>query len=81
MTDKIKKPNFLIIITWIAQSVKNKEDELYDYLTTNNVDILLLVQETHLKASDSLQFSNYDTYKTDRTNGRNEGTAMIIKKT
>lgn len=70
----------LSLTTWNARSIKNKREELTQFLTDYDIDILLL-QETFLKTTDKFRIPKYKTYRTDRTTGQGGGTAIIIKTT
>lgn len=72
------KRNSISIISWNANSIKGKILELRAYVKDKNPDILLL-QETHLRPSDSLSIPNYITYRNDRLTHRGGGTAICVR--
>lgn len=71
-------PQSLSIVSWNANSVLNKRQEVPVFLQDYQIDILLL-QETFLRPCHSWKIPNYSIYRTDRTNGPGGGTAIIIK--
>jgi exonuclease III len=82
-TDQIKTTNKvynLNIVIWNANGIKNKTDELKDFLDTEQTDIIL-ISETKLTTNDKIYFDGYSTYRRDRpTNTRAGGVAIIIKR-
>lgn len=69
----------LKIVSWNANSIKDKKMELQDFIHNHRPDIVLL-QETFLKSNDKFGMPNYITYRTDRDNGRGGGVAILTHK-
>lgn len=69
----------LKICYWNACGITNKKTKLMNFLTEENIDIMLL-GETWLKKGNNLTIPNYITYRTDRTAQLHGGTAILIKK-
>lgn len=69
----------LKICYWNACGILNKKHELLNFLTKENIDIMLL-GETWLKNGIYLTIPNYLVYRTDRTTQPHGGTAILIKK-
>lgn len=70
-------PKNLKIMTWNAQSLKNKKLELYDYLTSHCIDIAL-INETHLTNKISISHRSFKIYRLDRDDTRRGGGVAII---
>lgn len=72
-------PNkFLNILNWNARSLNGKEDELFHFLTVNNVHIAVIT-ETYLKPGSSIKRNpNYFIYRNDRLDGACGGVAIIV---
>ncbi|GFY77854.1 RNA-directed DNA polymerase from mobile element jockey [Trichonephila inaurata madagascariensis] len=68
----------LKIVTWNADGIRRKITELEDYVSRHDPDIVTL-QETFLQPCNSLNISNYTTYRNDRLTNRGGGTAILIK--
>lgn len=66
------------ILYWNANGVRNKTQELLQFLQDYNIDVAL-INETHTKPSHDLQIQNYRTYRTDRPNRPGGGTAILIR--
>lgn len=60
------KPHSLQIAYWNANGLKTHQPELLDIVLELDLDNML-IQETHLKGGDKIQYPNYTTYITDRT--------------
>lgn len=72
--------NKLLITIFNAQSVRNKKNEIFEFLSDNQVDIALL-SETHLTDKDSFSCPDYITYRLDRLNHhKGGGVALMIKR-
>lgn len=67
------------IVTWNARGIRNKKEELYEFLLNNNIDICLL-NETWLNQNVSIRHNEFYCYRNDRVGGRGGGVAIIIKK-
>lgn len=77
----IVQQNSLKICFWNARALKNKLIETFNFLITENIDVLL-VNETWLKSTDSvLKNSNYKCYRLDRLDKSGGGVCIFIKKT
>lgn len=72
-------PKHFSILTWNANSLRKRKDELVQFLHDNNVGVVL-VQETLLKPGMSFQIPNYSLYRNDRERRRGGGTAILVKK-
>lgn len=66
------------MLNWNADNIKNKKQELYQFLTDYNVDVLFLT-ETCTTPNDTLKFPNYTTYRCDRIHHKGGGSAIIAK--
>lgn len=55
----------LSVLFWNANSLSNQINELREYVTENNIDVIL-IQETKLPSFLSVKISNYIFYHTDR---------------
>lgn len=71
-------PNNLNIITWNANSIKNKLAELSQVIIDYNVDILGIC-ETKISNNFNLKVTGFSVYRNDR-NSAGGGVALIIKK-
>lgn len=69
----------LNIMSWNANSVRNKQAELHDVLSKYDIDVALL-QETFLKSSHRYSIPGYVVYRNDRTPGSGGGTAVLVRK-
>lgn len=70
--------NNLNILNWNARSLNGKEDELFNFLTVNNVHIAVIT-ETYLKPGSKLKRDpNFFVYRNDRLDGACGGVAIII---
>lgn len=74
----IPHPHSLQIVSWNANGVLNKQQEIPFFLQDYQVDVLLL-QETFLRPCHSWKIPNYSIYRNDRENGAGGGTAIIIR--
>lgn len=72
------QPSSLRLIHWNANGLKFKRQELQDFLFLHNVDVLL-VSETHLRASDLVKIPSFTFYRDDRATGRGGGTGIFIR--
>ena len=68
------------IIAWNANSIRNKLQELREFLPRFQVDVALIC-ETYLKPSHRANIANYICYRNDRLTGKGGGTAIYIKST
>ena len=68
----------LEFVTWNANGVKNKINDLRDFIEEQDLDLVLLT-ETHLNAGDRLRIRNFKTYRSDRVDYRGGGTAIIVR--
>lgn len=68
----------LTVMEWNAQSVRPKVPELQEVLDRLEVDIIML-NETHLRPSDTLFLAGYTIYRNDRIGRRGGGVAIGIK--
>lgn len=72
-------PN-LRLMYWNSNSIKNKTVELYNHLTTNQIDIACL-SETFLKPNDHiLSHPDYIWHRLDRTHDSRGGVAILMRK-
>ncbi|GFW90422.1 probable RNA-directed DNA polymerase from transposon X-element [Trichonephila clavipes] len=71
--------NTFKIISWNADGLQNKMDELTSYIADEDLDVVAL-QETFLRPSDDLNLANYSTHRCDRLTHRGGGTAVLVKK-
>lgn len=70
--------NNLNILNWNARSLNGEEDELFNFLTVNNVHIAVIT-ETYLKPGSKLKRDpNFFVYRNDRLDGACGGVAIII---
>jgi hypothetical protein len=68
-----------LIITWNANGILGKKDEVESFLKTHDVDVLT-VCETKLLKTDKLQIRNYNIIRNDRDGtSRGGGVAIIVK--
>lgn len=74
-----RRPDSLKIITWNANSIRDKKLELIHFIQQHKPDVLLF-QETFLKPQINFSIPNYTTYRSDRLTGRGGGTAITINK-
>lgn len=75
VTDTTRK---LKLAHWNANGVRNKTQELAQFLHNNDIDVLLL-NETHLKPSLDLIVQNYKTYRSDRLGRPGGGVAALVR--
>ena len=76
MTNSFNKLN---IISWNAQSIRNKIVEFFEFLVGNSVDIAC-VSETWLTINDKISHPDYIIYRLDRANSSYGGVAIIVNK-
>ena len=66
------------ILNWNARSLKANENELFNFLTVNNVHIAIIT-ETFLKPNIKLKYDpNYVVHRYDRIQGSGGGVAIVI---
>lgn len=73
---------FLSVISWNCNGLYNRLSELQDFVTENNIDIILL-QETKLTKTQNPKIANYNFYRTDRNPPQipaQGGTGIFIKR-
>ncbi|GBL79068.1 putative RNA-directed DNA polymerase from transposon X-element [Araneus ventricosus] len=74
-------PSGVCAVTWNANGLLGKIDDLREFISRTKPDILL-IQETWLAAADNSTVPNYTLYSTpSRTYRRCRGTAILIKNT
>ena len=73
------KKRQLRIITWNANSVRNKMEELKIFLNRESPDIMTIT-ETKLQPTDKLKLNNYSIVRRDRENEYGGGVMILIKK-
>ena len=80
MTSPPSDPTSFRVCFWNANSVRTEKNELIAFLSTHDIDIMLL-GETWLKPAHSFKIPNYISHRNDRTPDRGGGTCILIKKT
>lgn len=70
---------FLRIVTWNANGLKERTQELEIFLRINNIDIAL-VSETHFTEKSYFKINGYDTFWTNHPSERARGGSAIIIK-
>lgn len=70
----------LKIVSWNANSIRNKKYEFEMFLQDHSIDVALL-QETWLRPCNNLKIPNYTVYRNDRLDGPQGGTAIVIRNT
>lgn len=80
MAFKFHTSHQLTICSWNAETITGKKDELEDFMTKHDIDIMCL-NETKLKPGDKLTLRNHRTHRQDRQGGIHAagGVAIIIK--
>ena len=73
-----KAITLLKIVQWNARIINNKTLEFQKFLSTNDISIAIII-ETWLNNNKELKFSNYNTVRQDRSDGKG-GIAVLIKK-
>ncbi|GFV94243.1 probable RNA-directed DNA polymerase from transposon X-element [Trichonephila clavipes] len=68
----------LYIVSWNADGIQRKIEELENYINDNSPDIIAL-QETNLRPCIDLNIPNYSTHSNDRLTHRGGGTAILVK--
>ena len=68
----------LNILFWNCQGIRPKCKELELYLKENSIDIIAL-NETFLNKKYSFKIPGYDTIRNDRSTGRRDGVAFLVK--
>ncbi|GFU68212.1 probable RNA-directed DNA polymerase from transposon X-element [Trichonephila clavipes] len=68
----------LHIVSWNADGIQRKIEELENYINDNSPDIIAL-QETNLHPCIDLNIPNYSTHRNDRLTHRGGGTAILVK--
>ncbi|GIX90787.1 putative RNA-directed DNA polymerase from transposon X-element [Caerostris extrusa] len=75
--------NYLNIVFWNANGIKNRKIELQDFINNHSPD-LLLIQESHLQKQDKFYLPNFHCFKDNRDNPlyirAAGGTATFIKR-
>lgn len=80
MSLNCRKPLSLEIVSWNAQGLHPKRDELQEYVDRNHVDVVL-VNETQLSpVQQDPRLRGYMLYRTDRQGRRGGGTAIYVKR-
>lgn len=70
---------FLRIITWNANGLNQRSQELEIFMRTNNIDIAL-ISETHFSNKNYIKIKGYSSYWTTHPSERARGgTAILIK--
>ncbi|GBN61853.1 hypothetical protein AVEN_52334-1, partial [Araneus ventricosus] len=70
-------PSGVCAVTWNANGLLGKIDDLREFISRTKPDILL-IQETRLAAADNITVPNYTLYSTpSRTYRRCRGTAIL----
>lgn len=72
------KSNIIKLMSWNANSIKNKLNELIYYIKINQLDVIG-INETKLDSQYSMKIPGYIVYRSDRT-ANGGGVAMIIRK-
>ncbi|GFX73782.1 RNA-directed DNA polymerase from mobile element jockey [Trichonephila clavipes] len=75
---KLLTTNKLHIVSWNADGIQHKIQELENYINDNSPDIIAL-QETFLRPIIDLKIPNYSTYRNDRLTHHDGGTAILVK--
>ena len=70
----------LTIMHWNAEGVRNKKEELQQFLKANSVDICC-IQETHLNESHRFSVRGFETFRLDRPSGHKGGVVTLVKNT
>ncbi|GFV69358.1 RNA-directed DNA polymerase from mobile element jockey [Trichonephila clavipes] len=68
----------LHIVSWNADGIQHRIQELENYINDNSPDIIAL-QETNLRPCIDLNIPNYSTHRNDRLTHRGGGTAILVK--
>ncbi|GFU19954.1 putative RNA-directed DNA polymerase from transposon X-element [Trichonephila clavipes] len=68
----------LHIVSWNADGIQHKIEELENYINDNSPDIIAL-QETFLRPCIDLNIPNYSTHRNDRLSHRGGGTAILVR--
>lgn len=71
--------NIINIITWNARGIRNKKDELFNFLLNRNIHVCL-ISETLLNHSISIKHRDFYCYRNDRIQNRGGGVAVLIRK-
>ena len=74
--DSLKRD--LSILSWNANGLSNKIQELQELLARLKPDIVLL-NETHLTPASRLRLANYVCYRNDRPGTASGGTAVAVR--
>ncbi|GJQ88801.1 hypothetical protein Trydic_g13294 [Trypoxylus dichotomus] len=75
-----RKPQPLQIAFWNANGLTTKKTELEQFVQRYQLDVVL-IGETHLRASNRLTLPNFRVYRADREDARGGGTAILVKST
>lgn len=72
--------NAFKLMNFNAQSIRNKKQEFFSFLSRENIDICAM-SETHLTDNDVCSHPDYFTYRLDRSDGRRGGgVALFVKR-
>ncbi|GJQ79297.1 hypothetical protein Trydic_g16165 [Trypoxylus dichotomus] len=80
MNKRHRQPQSTTIAFWNANGLSTKKTELEEFVQRHQLDAVL-IDETHLRASNRLILPNFRVYRTDRENARGGGTAILVKST
>ncbi|GFW90801.1 probable RNA-directed DNA polymerase from transposon X-element [Trichonephila clavipes] len=75
---KLLTTDKLHIVSWNADGIQHRIQELENYINDNSPDIIAL-QETNLRPCIDLNIPNYSTHRNDRLTHRGGGTAILVK--
>lgn len=67
------------IISWNARGIRNKKDELFNFLLSRNIHICL-ISETMLNKNISIKHTEFYCYRNYRKQGRGGGVAILVRK-
>jgi Reverse transcriptase (RNA-dependent DNA polymerase)/Endonuclease-reverse transcriptase len=70
----------LKVVTWNAQSIRDKKLEFFDFLVTEEVDVAL-VSETWLQPNIHFTHADFMAYRLDREDDYHGGVAIFIRRT
>lgn len=69
----------LSLLLWNANGLRNKIDELTEFITQQEPDIVA-INETHAKPSYRLKIPDYNIFRTDRIDRTGGGSAIYVRK-
>ncbi|GFW38662.1 nucleic-acid-binding protein from transposon X-element [Trichonephila clavipes] len=75
---KLLTTDKLHIVSWNADGIQHRIQELENYINDNSPDIIAF-QETNLRPCIDLNIPNYSTHRNDRLTHRGGGTAILVK--